>query len=202
MHPAAHPAQRWQARSAGLIGALLLTTSCTNHTSRPAAQPAAPVSPTVGLSPSPTIAPSPVPTPSPSALPTGLQINYQDPVAVARGYVLTCQHYRFDDPAGWVAALTAPAYTTAAFAAASRPSAQALRRVQISQDISSATINSATIDEEAPHTATSVEVLVDFTNTLTYRGAGSGQPLHQMWLLRETLTSTGQWRVDGVPASN
>ena len=54
-----------------------------------------------------------------------------DPRASGRTYVLVRNTYRYDDPTGYAVALTAPGYTTAAFAARSRPTPTELVRVRL-----------------------------------------------------------------------
>lgn len=135
------------------------------------------------------------PRPSPS-------INAHDPLVVASDYVTVRNTYRYDEPAGYAVALTAPAYTTAAFAARSRPSAAELARVRTAQEVSTVRVLTAQVDGEAPNTATSRYVDVAFLNTQAYRGDGSGRPQQELWTLRLLRDHAGRWRVDGVPGTS
>ncbi len=124
------------------------------------------------------------------------------PAVLARDYVLARLTYRYDDPAGYAVALTAPAYTTAAFAARSRPTATELTRVRLAQEVSTVRVLTARVDGEAPNTSTTRYVDVTFLSTQAYRGDGSGQPQRQVWTLRLLRDHAGRWRVDGVPATS
>jgi len=110
--------------------------------------------------------------------------------------------YRYDDPTGYVVALTALGYATAAFAARSRPTADGLARVRLAQEVSTVRVLTARVDGEAPNTATVRYVDVTFLSTQAYRGAGSGRAQRQVWTLRLLRAHTGRWRVDGVPATS
>ncbi len=125
-----------------------------------------------------------------------------DPLASGRTYVLVRNTYRYDDPAGYAVALTAPGHTTAAFAARSRPTATELARVRLAQQVSTVRLLTARVDGEAPNTATTRYVDVTFLSTQAYRGDGSGQAQRQVWTLRLLRDHTGRWRVDGVPATS
>lgn len=125
----------------------------------------------------------------------------QDPLGVARGYVTARNTYRYDDVAGYSAALTVPGYATAAFAARSRPDAAALTRVRTAREVSTVKVLTVQVDGEAPNTATTRYVQVSFTSTLTYRGDGSGRPQRQVWTLRLVQQPHGRWLVDGIPGT-
>jgi len=125
----------------------------------------------------------------------------QDPLGVARGYVTARNTYRYDDVAGYSAALTATGRTTTGFAARSRPDAAALARVRMAQEASTVKVLTVRMDGEAPNTATTRYVQVSFTSTLTYRGDGSGRPQRQVWTLRLVQQPHGRWHVDGVPGT-
>ena len=125
-----------------------------------------------------------------------------DPLASGRTYVSVRNTYRYDDPSGYAVALTAPADTTAAFAARSRPTAAELARVRLAQEVSTVWVLTAQVDGEAPNTATTRYVDVTFLSTQAYRGDGSGQAQRQVWTLRLLRDHTGRWRVDGVPATS
>ncbi len=99
-------------------------------------------------------------------------------------------------------ALTAPAYTRAAFAARSRPTATELGRVRLAQEVSTVRVLTAQVDGEAPNTAATRYVDVTFLSTHAYRGDGSGQAQRQVWTLRLLRDHAGRWRVDGVPATS
>lgn len=126
----------------------------------------------------------------------------QDPLGVARGYVTARNTYRYDDVAGYSAALTVPGYATAAFAARSRPDAAALTRVRTAREVSTVQVVAVQVDGEAPNTASTRYVEVSLTSTLTYRGDGSGRPQRQVWTLRLVQQPKGRWRVDGVPGTS
>jgi len=125
-----------------------------------------------------------------------------DPRASGRTYVLVRNTYRYDDPTGYATALTAPAYTTAAFAARSRPTPTELARVRLAQEVSTVRVLTAQVDGEAPNTATTRYVDVTFLSTQAYRGNGSGQAQRQVWTLRLLRDHAGRRRVDGVPATS
>jgi hypothetical protein len=125
----------------------------------------------------------------------------QDPLGVARGYVSVRNTYRYNDVAGYSAALTATGWTTTGFAARSRPDAAALARVRMAQEVSTVKVVAVRMDGEAPNTATTRYVQVSFTSTLTYRGDGSGRPQRQVWTLRLVQQPHGRWLVDGVPGT-
>jgi hypothetical protein len=129
-------------------------------------------------------------------------VNHADPTAVAHAYVTVRLTYRFDDPTGYARAVTAPAYTTAAFAARSRPDIAALTRVRSAQEVSTVKVLAVRVDGEAPNTASARYVQVSFTSTLTYRGDGSGRPQRQVWTLRLVQQLKGRWLVDGVPGTS
>jgi len=117
------------------------------------------------------------------------------PLAVARSYVSVRNSYRYDDPTGYAVALTAPAYTTAAFAARSRPTATELARVRLAQEVSTFRVLTARVDGEAPNTATTRYVDVTFLGTQAYRGDGSGRVQRQVWTLRLLRDHAGRWWV-------
>ncbi len=123
-------------------------------------------------------------------------VDYADPLAVAVSYVATRLTYRYDDPAGYREDLTAPAFTTPAFAARSQPSAAALTRLAAAQEASSVVVGAAELESEAPNSETTKYVAVASTTTTSYRGGGGTQPAN--WTLRLTRAPEGQWRVDGV----
>ncbi len=125
-----------------------------------------------------------------------------DPLASARTYVAVRNTYRYDDPTGYAAALTAPAYTTAAFAARSRPTATELGWVRLAQEVSTVRVLTARVDGEAPNTAATRYVDVTFLSSQVYRGDGSGRAQRQVWTLRLLRDHAGWWRVDGVPATS
>ena len=130
----------------------------------------------------------------PPAAPAG--VDYANPLAVAAGYVSTRLTYRFDDLPAYRAALTAPAFTTPAFAARSEPSGAALAQVQTAQETSTVQVGAAELEGEAPNTPTTRYVSVPCTTTTTYRGGGGTAPAR--WTLRLLQAPAGQWRVDGV----
>lgn len=132
--------------------------------------------------------------PSPALLPP--VIDQADPLAVAQAYVTARLTYRFDAPAGYTAALTAPAFTTPAFAARSTPSAAALARLATAQETSAVQVVGAELEGEAPNSDTTRYVAVICTVTTAYRGGGSTAPA--AWTLRLLQAPPGQWRVDGV----
>lgn len=123
-------------------------------------------------------------------------VDYADPLGVAVRYVTRRLTYRYDDLAGYRAALTAPAFTTPTFAARSEPNGAALARVQTAQETSGVRVGAAEVEGEAPNTATTQFVSVACTTTTTYRGGG-GTAL-ATWTLRLVQAPPGQWRVDGV----
>jgi len=130
------------------------------------------------------------------------QVRHLVPAVLARDYVLARLTYRYDDPTGYAVALTAPAYTTAGFAARSRPTASELARVRLAQEVSTVRVLTARVDGEAPNTATTRYVDVTFLSSQAYRGDGSGRAQRQAWTLRLLRNHTGRWRVDGVPATS
>lgn len=134
--------------------------------------------------------------------PASAPVDYADPLAVARGYVAARLTYRFDDPAGYSAALTATAYTTAAFAARSQPDPTDLARLQTAQETSAVQVGVPALQDDAPDTASTCYVSVAFTVTSTYRGPGSGTPQPGVWTLRLVALTQGTWRVDGVPSTS
>ncbi len=144
----------------------------------------------------PTSNDSAAPAPAPAPAPAAAGLKYADPLAVARAYVATRLTYRFDDPAGYTAALTAPSLTTPAFAARSKPSASALARVATAQETSTVQVGGAELEGEAPNSASSRYVVVAAAVTTAYRGGGATAPAE--WTLRLLQASPGQWRVDGV----
>jgi len=99
-------------------------------------------------------------------------------------------------------ALTAPGYTTAAFAARNRPTATELARVRLAQEVSTVRVLTARVDGEAPNTAATRYVDVTFLSSQAYRGDGSGRAQRQVWTLRLLRDHAGRWRVDGVPATS
>ncbi len=117
-------------------------------------------------------------------------------MTVARAYLGTRLTYRYDDPAGYRQAVTAPAFTTPAFAARSRPSAAALARLATAQETSAVQVGAAELADEAPHSATTRYVVVHCTTTTTYRGGGGTTAA--AWTVRLVHAPPGQWRVDGV----
>ena len=123
-------------------------------------------------------------------------LNYTDPLAVAKAYVARRLTYRFDDPAGYTAALTAPALTTPGFAARSKPSASALARLTTAQETSTVQVGDAELEGEAPNSASTQYVVVAAAVTTAYRGGGATAPAE--WTLRLLQAPPGQWRVDGV----
>lgn len=131
-----------------------------------------------------------------------LAVNHADPIAVAHAYIMVRLTYRFDDPAGYAWAVTAPAYTTPAFAARSRVDAQAVARLRAAQEVSTVKVLAGRVDGEAPNTASNRYIAVSFTSTSTYHGDGSGRPQRQVWTLRLVQQSQGRWRVDGVPGTS
>ena len=132
----------------------------------------------------------------------GLDPGVLDPLASGRSYVLVRNTYRYDHPTSYAAALTAPAYTTAAFAARSRPTATELARVRLAQEVSTVRVLTAQVDGEAPNTATTRYIDVTFLGTQAYRGDGSGQAQRRVWTLRLLRGHASRWRVDGVPATS
>lgn len=123
-------------------------------------------------------------------------VNYADPLTVAVGYLDTRLSYRYDDPAGYRQAVTAPAFTTPAFAARSQPTAVALSRLATAQEISAVQVGAAELADEAPHSATTRYVVVHCTTTTAYRGGGGTAA--EAWTVRLLQAPPGQWRVDGV----
>ncbi len=121
-------------------------------------------------------------------------VDYSNPSAVAAGYVQTRLTHRFDDPAGYIAAVTAPAYTTLAFAQRSAPTAAEASRIAVAQQAGTIKIGKAGVSDEAPATPSTSYVTVACTVTTTYRG---GDTTPADWTLRLVLAN-GQWRVDGV----
>lgn len=144
--------------------------------------------------PGPPAAEQPAALPGPTALAPG--VDYADPLAVARAYMAARLTYRLDDPAGYTAALTSPAFTTAAFAARSVPSASALGRLTGSQETSAVEVGGAELAGEAPNTASTRYVVVTCSVTTTYRGGGD--TTDAAWTVRLQQAAPGQWRVDGV----
>lgn len=138
-------------------------------------------------------APPDAPAQAPARAP---QVDYADPLGVAKGYVAARLTYRFDDPAGYTAALTAPAFTSAAFAARSAPSAAALARLATSQETSAVQVAGAELAVEAPNSDSTRYVAVTCTVATTYRGGGDTAPA--AWTVRLLQAPAGQWRVDGV----
>lgn len=123
-------------------------------------------------------------------------VDYANPLAVAAGYLRQRLTYRFDNPAGYRSAVTAPAFTTPAFAARSEPDSAALTRLETAQETSTVEVGDAELAHEAPHTATTAYVEVACTTTVTYRGGGGTTAA--TWTLRLVQAPVGQWRVDGV----
>lgn len=123
-------------------------------------------------------------------------VDYANPLAIAAGYVSTRLTYRFDDLPAYRVALTAPAFTTPAFAARSQPSSPALAQLQTVQETSAVRVGAPALADEAPHTLTTQYVTVPCTTTTTYRGGGGTAPA--AWTLRLLQAPPGQWRVDGV----
>lgn len=120
------------------------------------------------------------------------------PLAVAPAYVATRHTYRYDDLAGYAAAVTAHACTTNAFAARSKPTDDELRRLQTAQEVSSVRVGAVELEAEAPNTATTRFVSVAFTATVSFRGAEYGRPSSHVWTLRLVQAGGRQWRVDAV----
>jgi len=120
----------------------------------------------------------------------------RDPLRVAAAYLRTRLTYRFDDLAGYTAALTAPTFSTPAFAARSRPSAAALARLAAARETSAVRVGGAELQGEAPNSARARYVVVSCTVTTAYRGGGHTAPA--LWTLRLLRGARGQWRVDGV----
>ncbi len=141
--------------------------------------------------------------PARGALP-GRQQRVRDlvPAVLAHDYVLARLTYRYDDPTGYAVALTAPGYTTAAFAARNRPTATELARVRLAQEVSTVRVLTAQVDGEAPNTATTRYIDVTFLGTQAYRGDGSGQAQRRVWTLRLLRGHASRWRVDGVSATS
>lgn len=123
-------------------------------------------------------------------------MEYADPLAVAEAYVAKRLTYRFDDPAGYTAALTAPALTTPAFSARSRASAAALARVATAQETSAVRVGRVEPQGEAPNSHRTRYVVVACTVTTAYRGGDDTAPAQ--WTVRLLQGPNGQWRVDGV----
>lgn len=115
----------------------------------------------------------------------------------ASGYVRTRLSYRYDDPAGYAAALSATAWATPGFAARSRPGRAALARLQVAQETSSVRVGAVELAAEAPHSARSCYVTVRARATVGYRGAATAQVQDALWTLR-LLRTGGSWRVDAV----
>lgn len=130
------------------------------------------------------------------AISTARQVDYRDPLAVARGYVAARNSYRYDDVAGYRAALAAPAFTTPAFAARSAPSAAALIRLFTAHETSAVRIGGAELADEAPNSGSARYVVVTCTTTTTYRGGGSTRLA--AWTVRLVPVGPNHWRVDGV----
>lgn len=133
---------------------------------------------------------------APDVAPTAARLDYSDPLAVAQDYAGVRLTYRFDDPVGYAAALTSPAFTTPALAARSTPGASALAWLANSQETSAVSVGGAELAVEAPNTPSTRYVVVTCTVTTTYRGGGDTAPA--AWTLRLLLVAPGQWRVDGV----
>ena len=123
-------------------------------------------------------------------------LDLADPLVVAAGYLRQRLTYRFDDLAGYRAALTAPAFTTPTFAARSEPNGPALDRLKTAEETSTVQVGAAELAHEAPHTATTTYVDVACTTNGTYRGGGASTAA--TWTLRLVQQPVGQWRVDGV----
>lgn len=121
-----------------------------------------------------------------------------DPLAVARAFIAARLTYRYDDPTGHTTAVTAPAYTTRAFAARSQPTGAALSRQRTSQEVSTVRVGAAEVEGEAPNTARTRYVSVELTTIVSYRGDGSSRPQDEVWTLRLVQTPAQQWRVDAV----
>ncbi len=124
------------------------------------------------------------------------QVDYRDPLAVARAYVATRNTYRYDDTAGYRAALTAPALTTPAFAARSAPTAVALARLRTAQETSAVRVRGVNLADEAPNSRSARYVVVTCTTTTTYRRGSSTRPAS--WTVRLVRARPKHWRVDGV----
>jgi hypothetical protein len=137
-------------------------------------------------------------TPGAAAVAGRPAVDYADPLAVAAGYLAARLTYRYDDPDGYRAAMTAPVFTTPAFAARSRPPAAALTRLATAQETSQVRVAGARLEGEAPHTPTTRYVHVTGAITVTYRGHGTGRAEPVEWTLRLVQTPGKQWRVDGV----
>lgn len=140
-------------------------------------------------------------TPAPSTSAERRQpdgVDPRDPLATAAAFIERRLTYRYDDPAGYAAAVTAPAYTTPALAARSRPTSDERRRLQAAQEVSAVRVHAAEVAVEAPNTAAARFVSVAFTATVSYRGAETGRPSKQVWTLRMSQTRDQGWRVDAV----
>lgn len=123
-------------------------------------------------------------------------VDYADHLAVARTYMAARLTYRFDDPAGYTAALTSPAFTTPAFATRSVPSSAALARLASAQATSAVQLGGAELEGEAPNSDSTRYVAVTCTVTTAYRGGGD--TADAAWTVRLLQVAPGQWRVDGV----
>lgn len=135
-------------------------------------------------------------TGSSSPVSAAVGLDYADPLAVAGAFVSRRLTYRYDDLSGYRAAVTARAFTTAAFAARSEPTEVALARVETAQESSAVRVGAVELAGEAPHTATTRYVSVVGLATTTFRGGGGTAPA--TWTLRLVQAPPGQWRVDGV----
>lgn len=177
------------------------STSAVRETASPTSSPARTDDPRSAPAPAPVAA---VPAAEPTVADLGTLAPSEpapvlgDPSGVARTYVQQRLTYRYDDPAGYQAALTAPAVTTPEFAARSQPTEQDLGRLRTAQEVSTVDVGAVTPAEEAPSTATTQYLDVAATQTLTYLGAGSGAPQAGVWTLRLMLDPAGTWRVDAV----
>lgn len=137
-----------------------------------------------------------VPGGATAGAPSAPRVDYADPLAVAVGYVATRLTYRYDDPASYRRALTAPAFTTSAFVARSEPSAAALARLATAKEASAVQVGAAELASEAPTSDTARYVVVTCTVTTIYRGGGGTEPA--AWTVRLVPAPDAQWRVDGV----
>jgi hypothetical protein len=129
-------------------------------------------------------------------------VDYSDPLAVARAYLTARWTYDTRDPAGYLAARTAPGLTTPAFAARSSPGPGLPAGGAVGGERSTVEVGTPTPLVEAPGSPTTAYVQVPFHATVTHPGAPAGQSLASTWQLRLThQPATGGWRVDGVLAT-
>lgn len=119
-------------------------------------------------------------------------------VAAARGYVRTVWTYT---PATYAQAAGGAGWTTPALASRTRPSRAEAGQVLTADQHSAVVVTAAGLDAEAPNGPTTASVSVAFTATVTYRGAGSGQPVAHVWEVRVVRTG-GRWLADAVLAAD